>query len=54
MLTGCDVTLPDSLVLDLLEMMEHEVIRVARDCGYDGIVTVNSHPVTIVTIFIDS
>ena len=49
MFTGCDVTLPDSLVLDLLLVMEYEVIKVARARGYDGIVTVNSHPVTIVS-----
>ena len=49
MFTGCDVTLPDSLVLDLLLVMEYEVIKVAREGVYDGIVTVNSHPVTIVS-----
>ena len=52
MFTGCDVTLSDSLILDLLEIMEYEVIKVARKRGYDGIVTVNSHPVTIVIIIV--
>ncbi len=48
-LVGCDVTLPDSLVLNLLEMMDRELIRLAQDRRYDGIVTVNSHPVTAVS-----
>ena len=48
MFTGCEVTLPESLALNLLERMEHEVIKVARERGYGGICTVNAHPVTIV------
>ncbi len=48
MVTGCDVTLPDGLVLDLVEMMDEDLIGLARERGYQGIVTVNSHPVTIV------
>ncbi len=52
MLTGCDVMLPESLILDLLESMEYEILRVARERGYTGIITVNSHPVTVVGFLI--
>ena len=43
-----DGNIPIDQTINLLVAMETEVIRVATDLHYDGIVVVNSHPVTMV------
>ena len=48
-LAGCDVTLPEHVGPALMEMMEVRVFELARERGYDGIITVNSHPATAVS-----
>ena len=49
-LNAVDTSLAEDTALSILEMMEEYVIDVVKKGGYDGIVTVNSHPVTMVSI----
>ncbi len=48
-LNAVDVEIADDEGLIILQMMEEEVIQLAEKRGYDGIITVNSHPVTMVS-----
>ena len=45
-----DVSLPSHLSLPLLIMIEEHLIKLGQDLNFDGIVTVNAHPVTLVSI----
>ncbi|KAK2170300.1 hypothetical protein LSH36_3g07019 [Paralvinella palmiformis] len=47
MLNAVDVSLPNSLGLPLMILMEERVIEMGTSLDLDGIVTVNSHPVTL-------
>ena len=49
-LNAVDTSIPEQTSFAILGMMEDFVIDTARSREYDGIVTVNSHPVTMVCI----
>ena len=51
LLNAVDPSLPDGLSLSLLHMMETKLLDLAKKRGYHGIVTVNSHPVTMVIYY---
>ena len=48
LLITVDSAVPPDVNLQLLVLMEEQVITVAKESGYDGILVVNSHPVTMV------
>ena len=50
LLSAADVTLDDDVALALMMELEKELLRIAKERGYHGIITVNSHPVTMVNI----
>ena len=49
-LNAVDVSLPNNLSLPLMIMLEEHVIKLGQYLCLDGIITVNSHPVTLVCI----
>ncbi|CAH1788896.1 unnamed protein product [Owenia fusiformis] len=46
-MNAVDVGIQDHESMQILHLMEESVIKVAKDRGYDGIITANSHPVTM-------
>ena len=51
LLIAVDKTISDDQTMNMLVAMEAETIRLAKELHYDGIVVVNSHPVTMVINF---
>ncbi len=48
-LAAVDISLPPNDNVAIVCLMEDEIIRMGKERGWKGIVTINSHPVTMVS-----